>query len=267
MLLSALVPLISQSSLPGKCFLGREVYTFLLHQVEQRNKMLSAQLHSEAEVKPFTCSGLISQRSLSQVCPPVLRGEQYFLRITSIDRALSQLLCEDLLLQLPDTLRLGEAVFQVGSPLLQGHPLAISLSLEELQEKHFSSSFLKEEVGIELFSPTAFRRSGRNLVVPLPGLLFRNYLNSWNAFCQPQFDRDFLHLVEETVFISRFSLKSMLLSFRDHKEIGCVGQCYYAIFHPQPELRRLLHLLADFAFFCGTGHKTTTGMGQTRRIS
>jgi CRISPR/Cas system endoribonuclease Cas6 (RAMP superfamily) len=25
-------------------------------------------------------------------------------------------------------------------------------------------------------------------------------------------------------------------------------------------------VLADYAFFCGTGHKTTQGMGQTRRL-
>jgi CRISPR/Cas system endoribonuclease Cas6 (RAMP superfamily) len=27
-----------------------------------------------------------------------------------------------------------------------------------------------------------------------------------------------------------------------------------------------MNLLADFAFFCGTGKKTTVGMGQTVRI-
>ena len=31
------------------------------------------------------------------------------------------------------------------------------------------------------------------------------------------------------------------------------------------EMLRLVNLLADFAFYCGTGYKTTMGMGQTRR--
>jgi CRISPR-associated endoribonuclease Cas6 len=29
---------------------------------------------------------------------------------------------------------------------------------------------------------------------------------------------------------------------------------------------KALNALADFAFYCGTGAKTTMGMGQTRRI-
>ena len=266
MLLSALVPLVSQSSLPGKCFLGREVYAFFLHQVEQRNKRLSAQLHGEAEVKPFTCSGLIPQKSFSQVYASVLTGEQYLLRITSIDGALSELLCENILPQLPDTIRLGEATFQVGPPLTQGHPLAGSISAEEMVDEYLSRNHLKREVGLDFFSPTAFRRSGRNMLMPLPRLLFRSYLNNWNAYCHPRFDSDFINLAEESVHISRFNLRTTLLSFKDHKEIGYLGRCYYTIFYPEPALCRLINLLADFAFFCGTGHKTTMGMGQTRRI-
>ena len=31
------------------------------------------------------------------------------------------------------------------------------------------------------------------------------------------------------------------------------------------EMLRWVNLLTDFAFYCGTGYKTTMGMGQTRR--
>jgi hypothetical protein len=34
-----------------------------------------------------------------------------------------------------------------------------------------------------------------------------------------------------------------------------------------PYWLRLLNLLAAFAFYAGTGHKTTRGLGQTRQIS
>ena len=33
----------------------------------------------------------------------------------------------------------------------------------------------------------------------------------------------------------------------------------------EEERLREVNLLADFAFYCGTGYKTTMGMGQTRR--
>ncbi|MCL0087276.1 CRISPR-associated endoribonuclease Cas6 [Dehalococcoidia bacterium] len=266
MLLAVLIPLLATSTLTGKNFLGKEAYAFFLRLVGKVDPDLSTRLHSSGEVKPFVVSGLISEKNFSHTYPQILAGEQYFLRFASIEVRLSQLLYEHILPCLPDTIQLGEVTFKIGSPLTEGHPLAKSISLEELVNKHFSQNHVKGEIGLEFFSPTAFRRSGHNFVVPLPSLFFRSCLNNWNAYCHPHFDKDFINLVEESVHISRFNLKTMLLSFRDHKEIGCLGQCYYTIFHPEPALRRLLNLLADFAFFCGTGHKTTMGMGQTRRI-
>jgi hypothetical protein len=49
-------------------------------------------------------------------------------------------------------------------------------------------------------------------------------------------------------------------------QIGFMGRCAFTCFSPERALWRTLHLLADFAFFCGTGYKTTQGMGQTRRV-
>ena len=43
----------------------------------------------------------------------------------------------------------------------------------------------------------------------------------------------------------------------------------YVVVGNGPEVeegRGPLNALADYAFFCGTGHKTTQGMGQTRRL-
>ncbi|MBI3490961.1 MAG: CRISPR system precrRNA processing endoribonuclease RAMP protein Cas6 [Acidobacteria bacterium] len=44
---------------------------------------------------------------------------------------------------------------------------------------------------------------------------------------------------------------------------GFIGTCEYSVGPRAPEdVSRALHLLADFAFFCGVGLKTTMGMGQ-----
>ena len=66
--------------------------------------------------------------------------------------------------------------------------------------------------------------------------------------------------------------KSRMLDFGKHKAIGFVGSCAYQFFVERQsdgkgdtEMLRLANLLADFAFYCGTGYKTTMGMGQTRR--
>ena len=49
--------------------------------------------------------------------------------------------------------------------------------------------------------------------------------------------------------------------------IGFTGKVTYYIDHKAPpDLVFQMNLLADYAFFCGTGRKTTIGMGQTVRI-
>ncbi len=59
---------------------------------------------------------------------------------------------------------------------------------------------------------------------------------------------------------SAFSLQSSAFM------IGFVGRCAFSMFRSERALWRTLHLLADFAFYCGTGYKTTQGLGQTRKV-
>ena len=50
------------------------------------------------------------------------------------------------------------------------------------------------------------------------------------------------------------------------KGMGFVGRAFFEVAPKAGEdLARRVNALADFAFFCGTGKKTTMGMGQTVR--
>jgi CRISPR-associated endoribonuclease Cas6 len=48
--------------------------------------------------------------------------------------------------------------------------------------------------------------------------------------------------------------------------IGFVGECSFRLLVDDPYWQRLADTLAAYAFYCGTGHRTTVGLGQTRRI-
>jgi CRISPR-associated endoribonuclease Cas6 len=50
--------------------------------------------------------------------------------------------------------------------------------------------------------------------------------------------------------------------FSTHRLRGFVGECTYTANANDERARRVLHLLADFAFFAGVGMKRTMGMGQ-----
>ena len=99
--------------------------------------------------------------------------------------------------------------------------------------------------------------------------------------------RDPLHnpmmstLITSHAALTRIQTQTQMLDFGVHKEVGFVGSCTYEFYEDwgvyddeemppptpiDPEMLRLVNLLADFVFYCGTGYKTTMGMEQTRRV-
>lgn len=122
---------------------------------------------------------------------------------------------------------------------------------------------------MQFLSPTVFRSKGkRNVLFPEPRLLFQSWLSRWEGILPGSLDNDLLALVEQGTRISEYSLETRILHFSSYREIGFQGKCTVDI---AGELLgnavRSLNALADFAFYCGTGAKTTMGMGQTRRLN
>jgi CRISPR-associated endoribonuclease Cas6 len=75
-----------------------------------------------------------------------------------------------------------------------------------------------------------------------------------------------LTAIETNVMISRYALRTERVDFGSFGETGWMGVCRYEVFSEEVALKRVLHLLSDFAFYCGTGYKTPQGMGQTRKL-
>ena len=268
MLLSTIIPLTATNTPEENAYLGRACYALFLSLVEKVNPSLAEELHAPRGTKPFTVSALFSWDHPRLVQPEVREGERYWIRFTSIEAGLSQLLAEEVLPNLPPTVELGPAAFEVGTPITEGehHPWARTTTAEALVEEWFSASRVGRRFTLEFASPTAYRRIHRNVVVPLPAGIFRGYLDAWNRHCAPAFDRDLLDLVEAEVVITRYELRTAVVQIGPAREIGCMGRCGYTIFHRERAVWRVIHLLADFARFCGTGYKTTQGMGQTKLV-
>ena len=265
-LLSTVIPLIAANAPEESAYLGRACYAFFLSLIERVNPSLAEELHAPRGAKPFTVSALFSWEKPHLVQPEVREGERYYLRFTSIETELSRLLAEEVLPNLPSPVELGPARFDVGMPITEGHPWAGRATPEELVERWFGGGEVGKRVTLEFASPTAFRRIHRNVVVPLPAAVFRSLLGAWNGFGRPAFEQDLVDFVEAEVEISRYRLRSAAVQIGPGWQIGCIGRCSYVCFHPQRSVWRVLHLLADFALFCGVGYKTTQGMGQARRM-
>ena len=124
---------------------------------------------------------------------------------------------------------------------------------------------------MEFLSPTAFRAGDLDLPLPEPGAVFRSWLSRWNDFAPPdrRISTELLDVVHTNVAISGHRLRTEWHDLGRSQVVGFLGKVTFVI----TKARRLnqalvwqLNALADYAEFCGTGRKTTHGMGQTRRL-
>ena len=150
-----------------------------------------------------------------------------------------------------------------------------SWSKSETYAELVQSAKTASRMSLRFYSPTAFRRMtprGQKTYNDTIDLIrcYQSWVNKWNTFSPVKLDKaEVLAFAQEHVQLTSASSASKRLNFGKHTEIGWVGTCAF-IFYPEdsldPELLRTANCLADFAFYCGTGYKTTMGMGQTRRV-
>ena len=107
--------------------------------------------------------------------------------------------------------------------------------------------------------------------LPDPHALFQSYLNRWNAFAPPslQITVGLSDVVDAHVALARHRIQTELVDFGRGRLVGFVGDVNFQVLQPRRlggDILGTLNALTDYAYFCGTGHKTTVGMGQTRRV-
>ena len=118
-------------------------------------------------------------------------------------------------------------------------------------------------------SPTSFRSKGNHLPLPIPRNLFYSYLRRWNAFASKSVEEEaFLAWVERYVTISYYELQTRRTAVAKAGLVtGFVGRLTLSL-----SVKGLANVgyvayfyaLVELAQYCGTGHKTTFGLGQTR---
>lgn len=268
MFLSAILPLTptDSSTITARAG-GRHAHALFLDLVRRADAALAHALHEARGDKPFTVALLPA---------PVKAREGLGMRVTAFEPRLAQLLAQTILPNLPREIRLGDTAFAVGTPITDraAHPWAGASSAKELVSKWFQASDLRpsssalrfDRVTLEFATPTAHRQIHRNVLFPIPAQLWGGWLRAWNAFAQPTFEDDLVARVALDVVLSRYHLKTAMVDFGAHRTAGWVGRATFQYLTNEPALWRVLNLLADFAFFCGTGYKTTQGMGMTRRV-
>lgn len=130
------------------------------------------------------------------------------------------------------------------------------------------SSLITKETAEE--QPGWSQDGGKRMEIwPRPELVFGSLARTWSLYSPLALSvgrEDLAWMVTEGVIVNRYELRSQMLQFPKHKQVGFTGDCIYECAE-DTKLAPILEMLADFALYAGIGYKTTMGMGQARRLT
>lgn len=205
--------------------------------------------HEQSDPKPFTLSPLQNNDAVYRFRLTLLEDDYYPYIASGV--------------RYERTVRIDRNIFELdGEPHVEHH------GYDEID----ALALTNPEIILSFESPTSFHVKGMDDPLPFPRRVFESYLRRWNAFSgEPIEPRDdFLEWIETHLAVSRLEVATQSHMFETYIHIGCVGRVQYRVakrISGNRERIRQLNALADYAYFCGTGHKTTQGMGQTRRLA
>ena len=278
--ISAVIHLIPPEDVTLRPTMGHHAHAAFLSLLRTGNPEKAEEIHAASGQKPFTVSPLIGKGERCGNFLHIRAGTECWLRFTFLDDTLFAHLGSAFLTQSLPSIRLGGAVFQL-SRLVSSGTEAKDWSGAKSYEDLIESAGRDTRLRVRFHSPTAFRelspRGQKTRNQPHIDLVrcYQSWVNKWNAFAPMQIDKQpLLDFIANCSLATRLEMKTQILDFGRHKAIGFVGGCTYEFREDwtggqgelsNVEMVRYANLLADFAFYCGTGYKTTMGMGQTRR--
>jgi len=246
---------------------GRALSARFLAWIRSLNPQLSQELHDSANLpRPYTVSNLRGK--------PYTKSDRLFLkadsevwfRVTSISPKLTRTLIVELLPNFEKKINLSKSAFVVKNVTWnpEQHPWAGAATYADLIRDDMLG---KTNCHVPLFfaSATAFRSKGAHLPFVLPEMVIRSWAANWNAYSSMAFPKSFLANIRGAIGVSYYKMKTEVVRYGKATFIGGVGNCTYNALDRDPYWQQMLNGLASFAFYSGTGIKTTMGLGQTRR--
>lgn len=269
---SVVITIAPEAPLEVPAVLGRALHAWTIDCIAAVDSGLAAELHDGSGLKPLTVSELVGAGRARDGLVMLRPDRPVWFRLTALRDDIEAVL--------------DEGLPAVGVPLgLEGanlhvcavartpieHRWAGSSSYSALIQRHtLASTARPRAVMLRYVSPTVFRVDGHDLPLPRPDLVFGSYLQRWNAFSPRSLPAETRRYAQECVALGKFQLRSRFVSFeRGGKggHVGFTGQVRFRFLVGDGYWTRLMRLLAAFAFFCGTGYRTTVGLGQTTMMA
>lgn len=267
MIASFLITLRPTHPAPLGRHLGRSLHGLLMNLVAGANPDLAERLHGDQRVKPVTVSALLGRFNREGDRVVAMPEERYTVRYTVLTDEVFAALAQILMARY-----LGGQLAHIDGQPFQIEGIAVDpqetdgwggiTSCQQLYEQRSQA----RDITLEFSSPTAFKTGDTTLLFPLTRSVFGSYRRAWDTFADMPLSSDLLDFAEQYVVTSRYHLETQVIRPEGYQLIGFTGQCTFRVLRTDMPYLGELNALADFALYCGTGMKTTQGMGQTRRV-
>ncbi|MCS7259672.1 MAG: CRISPR system precrRNA processing endoribonuclease RAMP protein Cas6 [Anaerolineae bacterium] len=248
--------------------LGRASQALLLRLIQAQDAALSARLHDEEGLRPYTASNLVLGRR-ADGCLLAAPGESGWLRFTGLTEEVSACL-RRLADDPPAMVDMDGCPLRVVGATMDAaqHPWAAQSDYPTLAARHLlAGENPPPRLTLEFVSPTTFRSSGRYVPMPLPELVFGSLSERWQAFAPVALSPEVRRFAAEMVVVSRYLLRTRSLPGKEGGlHIGFIGQVTFRTLNRDRYWLSVLNLLAEYAFFSGVGYGTAAGLGQVRSV-
>jgi CRISPR/Cas system endoribonuclease Cas6 (RAMP superfamily) len=204
-----------------------------------------------SETQPFTLAPLIIRKRL-------------FARFTGLTEHVSTLASEwTHTLRRGETIPLGASVIPLKS-LVHGTPWTGQATYAALRRLPFT-----DHVSFRFQTSTSIKQGDFHMPLPVPDLLLRSWSRRWNDLCPPslKFAPEILDRLAGRVGLEQGQLKIATRHLKGGgKIVGFTGEATLKALPQFPwnaEERVVFTALCAYSFYCGTGAKTTHGLGVT----
>ncbi len=266
MLLSAVILLEALEGGIIRRATGRDVHGLWFDQWGRVAPAVADRLHDGSAPRPFTLSPLMGLPAPRAGARPVEPGRRAWFRVTTLDASLSARLEAEWLPRLPAIVSLGGLRWRVTgtATTADAHPWAGRGDTQQLAERYLLDRSPPMRWRVTLATPTAFHGAEGHIPFPLPNLLIGSWLRRWQLFGQVRMPEETAIWARRRLAVSAYTLKTVPVREGRRTTIGCVGRMTLRALRMKPGERAVFSLLSAYAFWCGSGHRTTQGMGMTR---
>lgn len=227
---------------------------------------LSERLHAQAPAA-FTLSPLMGLPRPSRGQTKICQGQAAWFRLSLLADENYAALLERWQASLPKAVELAGLQWEITAPSSAEHPWGRAESYQQL-----ISQPLPGRMRFEFLTPVTFNSgralSGKDIFLPfpLPDSLFKSWLRRWNAFAPAiwHIPPDLPNWARQVVSVSAYRLQTIPVRYGQRVHIGCVGTVELKFINCPANIQKYFGWLARYAFYCGSGAKTTQGMGMTK---